>query len=131
MPRRSGSKQKQTSGQRVGTAGRATRGRTSLAVALGVLLHLVAMVGDQPPWGFLVHARGLPPTGQLRLERVAIRATTSEPAPTSPAATTRRTAIGGSGRRRQPPRVRAWRLELGAYRLPSVAGAGPVVNCRA
>src|SRR5215207_8500900 len=124
MPRRSGNKQKQTSGQRVGTAGKATRGRTSLAVALGALLHLVAIVGDQP-MGFLVHARGLPPTGQLRPERVAIRATTTEPAASSPAATTRRTAIGGSGRRRQPPRVRGWRSELGAYRLPSVAGAGP------
>ena len=78
----------------VGTARRATRGRTSLAVALGALLHLVDIVGDQL-MGFLVHACGLPPTGQLRPERVAIRATTSEPAVTSPAATTRRTAIGG------------------------------------
>ena len=90
-----------------GQPGGLQEGERLLLWPWAALLHLVDIVGDQPPWGFLVHARGLPPTGQLRPERVAIRATTSEPAVTSPAATTRRTAIGGSGRRRQPPRAGA------------------------
>ena len=47
----------------------------------------------------------------------------SEPAASSPAATSRRTAIGGSGRRRQPPRVWARLLELGRGQV-AVGGGG-------
>jgi hypothetical protein len=65
LPRRSGSKQEQTSRQICRDSRSGSKRANVLAVALGVLLHLVAMVGDQP-MGFLVYARGLPPTGQLR-----------------------------------------------------------------
>src|SRR4029450_355904 len=67
--------------------------------------------------------------GQLRLARGVIRAMVIAPAAGTPTAANRRGGAGGSGRRRQPPRAGARPSETGAYRLPSVAGAGPVVNC--